>query len=309
MAELNVIKFSNELQKQLFPDNAFYKKSRVESGIAINATSVEIPIAGDLDPAGAGEPSLPLAVKVKTDTKKSYPVTLLYTDPWLITRESEIVTNYNKHQETVEQLGGILNTRAADTAAYEWGPTTAARIAETTGDARPASLTGATGSRKRLTKADVISVNKMFEKMNLNIPGGKFGLITPDMHEDLLLIDQFVDYDKTGNKTKLEQGFIGKLLGIEFFVRWNDVLGSSGLHYSSANVKKVNGDVAATDCAAGLFWHSAYTRHAEGNAHTSINRDKAEYLGGTLMSSTVRFGATQNRSDEKGVIALIEDNA
>jgi hypothetical protein len=56
-----------------------------------------------------------------------------------------------------------------------------------------------------------------------------------------------------------------------------------------------------------LFWHSAYVRHAEGNAHTSIDRDKPEYLGGSLIASMVRFGATASRLDQKGVVALIED--
>jgi hypothetical protein len=117
-----------------------------------------------------------------------------------------------------------------------------------------------------------------------------------------------VDYDKTGNESRLKEGFIGKLLGFEIMERWNETLGSVGVHYSATNVKKDNGDVAVTDSPAAIFWNSSYTRHGEGNAHTSINRDKAEYLGGTVMSSTVRFGATISRPDEKGVIALVEDN-
>ena len=46
-------------------------------------------------------------------------------------------------------------------------------------------------------------------------------------------------------------------------------------------------------------------RHAEGNAKTYIDRDKPEYLG-TILNSKVRFGATKNRTDEKGVVTLVE---
>lgn len=312
MAELNLIKFSNELQKQLFPDNVFYKKSRTDSDIAIDAVSVEIPIAGDIDAAHSGAPkSLPLQVKLKEDVKKSYDIELLYTDPVMITRESEIVTNYGKFNETVQQLAGALNTKAADVAAHAWGPTLAGHFVVSTGTAtRTTSLVGATGTRKRIVLADMINVLTLMRKFNLNLPGGMFGLITPDMHEDLLLIPEFVDYDKTGNSTKLEMGYIGKILNIELMIRWNETLGSAGLHYSNAGtpVKKANGDVATTDRAAALFWHEAFVRHAEGNAHTSIDRDKPEYLGGTVLSSTVRFGATVNRTDERGVVALLENN-
>jgi hypothetical protein len=309
MAEINVIKFSSDLQKQLFPENSFYKKSKVDSDIAIDATAVHLPIAGDVGEAHSGAPvSLPLQVQLKSDESKSYNVGLLYTDPVMITRESEIVTNYGKWNETIMQLAGSLNTKAADVIANIWGPTAAARFVKTTGGNRTTSLVGATGTRKRIILADMVGVLTALRKQNLNIPGGFYGLITPDQHEDLLLIAEFVNYDKTGNTTKLEKGYIGNILGIEIMVRWNETLGSIGLHYTNAStpVKKDNGVVAVTDCAAALFWHEAFVRHAEGNAHTSIDRDKPEYLGGSIMSSTVRFGGMINRTDEKGVVALVE---
>jgi len=311
MAEISKIKFSSDLQKALFPDNSFYKNSMKEDGIEVGVSSVEIPIAGNIAAASEGEPtSLPLQVSLKEDTKKTYDVKLLYAGPVLITRESEIVTSYPKFQETVNQFAGVINTKAADYAANAWGPTLLANMVLSTGANRAVSLVGATGNRKKFTKADIISVKMKLSKMNLILPGSLFGLVTPDQYQDLLEIAEFVDYDKTGNQSRLAEGYVGKILGFEIAMRWNDVLGSIGLHYSNAAsppIKKANGVVAATDRPAGLFWHSAYVRHAEGNAHTSINRDKAEYLGGSIMSSMVRFGATSSRLDEKGVVALIED--
>jgi hypothetical protein len=47
--------------------------------------------------------------------------------------------------------------------------------------------------------------------------------------------------------------------------------------------------------------------HAEGNARMNIDENRADYLGGTIMSATVRFGAAQMRADETGFFTLIED--
>jgi len=38
--------FSKELQKNLYPDNSFYKGCKVDEGVAINAETVEVPQAG-----------------------------------------------------------------------------------------------------------------------------------------------------------------------------------------------------------------------------------------------------------------------
>ena len=71
MAQISPIKFSKELQKQLFPENAFYKFSRTETGIGASVENVEIPVAGDVGTAKSGDPvSLPLPILERTDTKK-----------------------------------------------------------------------------------------------------------------------------------------------------------------------------------------------------------------------------------------------
>ena len=45
MTQISVKKFSAELQKQLFPENEFYKKSRTETGIGASVESVDIPVS------------------------------------------------------------------------------------------------------------------------------------------------------------------------------------------------------------------------------------------------------------------------
>ena len=91
MAQISPIKFSKELQKQLFPANEFYLKSKTETGIGTDVENVEIPVSGNVGAAKSGDPeTLPLQVKTREDSLKSYPVEQLYTDPYMVRREEEI---------------------------------------------------------------------------------------------------------------------------------------------------------------------------------------------------------------------------
>ena len=67
--------------------------------------------------------------------------------------------------------------------------------------------------------------------------------------------------------------------------------------------------VAATDNAAAIFWDKSLVRSALSPIKASIDRDLAAYAGGDLYYTEARFGATIRRSDEVGVVALVEDNA
>ena len=152
MAQISPIKFSKELQKELFPDNSFYKKSRVETGIGASVESVEIPIAGDVGAAKSGNPTLPVPITAREDNKKSYSVEQLYTSPYVVTREEDIVLNYDKIKDLAQSLALSINTRAADIAATEWGATLASNIVRSTGStSRASDVTGTTGNRKRIS--------------------------------------------------------------------------------------------------------------------------------------------------------------
>ena len=70
MAEISPIKFSRELNKVLFPDNAFYKKSMTDEA---QYKTIEIPEAGVTGTASVGDyPTLPLTIQKRTDSKKFF---------------------------------------------------------------------------------------------------------------------------------------------------------------------------------------------------------------------------------------------
>lgn len=318
MAQISPKKFSTELQKQLFPDNSFYKKSRTETGIGPDVENVDIPVSGDVSAAKSGQPAtLPLTVETRQDSIQSYPVEQLYHKPVLVNREEQIVLNYNKLQDVAQACAMSLNTRAGNIAATNWAADPAVgNVLQMTGSARPSTVTGTTGNRTSIAKNDILAVRRAFNKMNLPNLGraSLFGLLTPEMVDDLLKIPEFVDYDKTGEVSKLLNGEIGFIAGFNLMMRNND-LGHAGVMYSEdatlASIVKrgVDEAIQATDNAAAIFWHASMVRHAEGNAATIINRDVPGYLGGAIIENVVRFGATFDRPDQKGIFTLIENNA
>ncbi len=315
MAEISPIKYSKELQKEIFPDNSFYKKSVRETGIADTTERVERPVQGSIGKAKSGVPkTLPLQVNVAKDDSDYYSTDLVYAPPILVDTPGEFALNYNKRQAKQQQQAGVINTRVGTIAAVNWGPTNAVQVLKTSGSSRASNVVAATGAvianRKAVVKADMIKVHNLLMRMNISgIQGGMFALVTADFYSDLLGIAEFVDYDKTGNTSKLEKGIIGRIMGIEIMTRATEDQ-STGLLYSSAYAKKaIDADVASADCPANLFWHERMVASAEGALKTSINPDRSEYLGSTIISSWTRFGASWARSDQKGVVALLEENA
>jgi len=305
MAQISPKHFSQDLAKQIFPDNVFYTKGFKDIA-AGNVDSVDIPIAGNIGEAGIGAPVLPLTIGVRTDDVKNYPLTQIYASPILVKREEDIVLNYNKQLDIVRAMGHAISTKAADYTANAWAPTVTGNKVMTTGTTRATTLIGATGNRKMILKADLLAVKQRFLKQNINLDG-LIGVVTPDQYNDILLIAEFIDFEKTGVESKLKEGIIGRILGIDIMVRWNDALGSIGVHYTSDGVtKKANGVVASTDAPSALFFQPNLVRYAEAFPETIINRKAAGYLGGTIIEALVRYGATLSRSDEKGVVALIE---
>ena len=305
MTQISKVAYSNELQKQLFPDNSFYKNSIQETGIAADAATFEIPNLSDVDEANQGAPNvLPLQVKVNTDDKVTGNMIELYCNPIVIKNEEEFVLNYNKRQNKQIQQAASLNTKAADIAAYNWLPTLAANKIESSGAARATNVVGLTGNRLAVTKDDILNVYAKFMRMNaLNVPGEMFGLLTPDAYADLLKIADFIDYQKTGNADMLAKGVIGKICGMNIMMRSKN--GHIGAWFTAANavVKAVN--TAATDRPVNLFWHSGMVCSAEAHPLTYVNENDATYLG-TVINSSVRFGAEKCRADQAGVIALAE---
>lgn len=310
MAEIRPTLYSSELQKQIFPDNSFYKKSIGESGVADTAERVEKPVQTAIGKAKEGKPNaLPLSVEVSTDSTKYYNTTLLYCAPLLVDSQSELLVNYNKRATKQMQQAAEINTKAAAYAVKHWRPSKPELILKTSGTGRASNVAGFTSNRKAVTKEDFLKVLNLMIRMNVSGMGGSwYGMVTADMYTDLLAIPEFVDYYKTGNEGKLKEGIIGRILGIDIFSRSTEE-GHNGVLYSGNAPQDGDATVKDSLLSGSLFWNDKMVCRAEGKLNTVVNANAPGYLGGTIIESFARFGADIIRDDQKGVIALLEDKA
>lgn len=310
MAEIRTTLYSSELQKLIFPDNSFYKKSIGETGVADKTEQVEKPVQTQISKAKEGKPSsLPLSVETSTDSTKKYNTTLIYCAPLLIDSQSELLVNYNKRQTKQEQQAAEINTKVAAYTVEHWCPKLEANILKTTGSARPSNVMGFTSQRKALTKNDLLKVLNLMMRMGVSGMGGNwYGMVTADMYTDLLAIPEFVDYYKTGNESRLKEGVIGRILGIDIFQRSTEE-GHNGVLYNGKTPLRGDADVKDSLLSGALFWNDKMVCRAEGRLRTIINAEAPGYLGGTIIESFTRYGADIIRNDQKGVIALLEDKA
>lgn len=310
MAEIRTTIYSRELQKLIFPDNSFYKKSIGEAGVADKTEQVEKPVQAPISKAKEGKPdSLPLSVETSTDSKKTYNTTLIYSKPLLIDSQSELLVNYNKRQSKMEQQAAEINTKVAAYTMAHWSPTKEANILKTSGTARASNIMGFTSQRKAVTKEDLLKVLNLIMRMGVSSMGGNwYGMVTADMYTDLLSIPEFVDYYKTGNESRLKEGIIGRILGVDIFQRSTEE-GHCGLLYNGRTPLSGDAEVKDSLLSGALFWNEKMVCRAEGRLRTVINENAPGYLGGTIIESFTRYGADIIRDDQKGVIALLEDKA
>ena len=320
MAEVRTIKFSSEFQKNLFPDNSFYLQSRKDTAPSPDVTSIEIPQATTPVPSTfgaiqAGQANLDVANKldprVRLNDKKSYDVNVFGTESTALQGIDLKTFSYEKRSELLQEHADVVNTQVANYAAIEFAQDTANTdliVKTTSTETRDSIVTGgATAPVKRIAKNDVFNVKRIFHRMNIpNVESGLYGLITPEQWQDLLLIPEFVDYDKTGMESKLKQGLVGKLLGFEFYVRQNEDL-NANVVYNETTLAKIayQGAVAATDTSAAIFWHRSLVRHTQGAVKLFLQSNNPIYKA-DVMSTDVRFGATKSRTDGRGVVSLVE---
>ena len=296
MSEVLLRLLSKDFQKNLYPDNAFYKMSKLDA-VGNGVKIVEIPIAGSV-PGTITDPAVfPLATVERVDLEQTYSLSEIATEPTLLRFSNEMITAYDKRAELIEDHKMAIQTQVARAIVQAWAPASTALVTSGT-STRAASAPSATGNRKKMVKADFLQV---FTAMNLdNIPddGNRYGLLCPEMYEDLLDVADFIDYNKTGNTDAISKGILGEIVGIKIMKR-----SSMPIYDTSGNLKAIGAAGATTDNLSSIFWHRSFVRHAETPAKVFMDLDKPQYLG-SIFNVSVMTGGVKSRTDGKGVYAV-----
>lgn len=260
---------------------------------------VHIPQAGTSPEVIKNRTSLPATVTKRTDVDITYAIDEYTSDPVKISNAETCELSYDKRNSVLLDTKNALNETVGVTMLANWAPSTAGRKIYTTGDPVPAHLDGATGTRKKITLADLKTAQKLMNKDNVPTEG-RYAMLDADMYDqftDQLTESQSRDFSRAYDE---KTGVVGKLFGFNILQR-SHVLAYTG----AGNVKTPGAEGAATDNAAALCWHTASVERALGEVKFYEDLNNPQYYG-DIYSALVRVGGRIRRKDCKGVIAIVQ---
>lgn len=296
MAEQLKKLFSKEIQENLFPANEFYTQSIQDSTSSPDVGIVQIPQSGASPVVISSPSSFPLTAAQRTDDVVEYSLTHLATTPTHILNVNEAVLSYSKRESVLFNHKETLNTAVAGLLATSWAKTGTSNILTTTGGSRASSFGGA--AKKAVVYADILNLKKQFDRDNIGVDG-RCMLVSPEMHEDMLKIEEFISFD-FNNKKPIVEGAIGYILGFSVFMRSRSVV------YDNANAKiAYTATPATTDRDSILAWQKNYVRRAMSSVRVYLDIDNPLYLG-SILSAELRAGGTKGRTDAKGCYSLVQ---
>lgn len=308
-AELFKQAFESDITKQLFASNSFIKNSKDDSAW-INGAQVNLPHSGAAPSTAVDRSSFPATISKIADSASQYRIKTVSSDPTHIEWTDELVTNFNKRATVVSLHGDALNDMIADMILHGWAQggdsenSWAAKpsLVRTSGTARAAGSPSATGTRKAVTLADILAVRSRLNKDNVS-QNGRIAVITADMLDDLLNIEQFQNSDYNASKplnSMNDESF--SWMNMRWYVRSKtNVFSNAG----TPALKAVGAAGATTDNGSALFFQKDFVRRAEGSVKSFYNEGVAEMYG-DVLSAAVRVGAIGARTNGLGIVNLVE---
>lgn len=297
--------WAKDIQDNFYQNNEFLQKS-TDHSMWVNFKTVHIPQSGAASTVEKNRAILPAAIGSRTDTELTYNLNEYTIDPILITNLEEIQISYSKRASIMYNINEAIKYTVATQTLYSWAPSGASRIVSTSGSTSTSNLphSTATGSRKMLTISDLTKVKQIMDADNVP-QTGRCLLIPAYMYNIDLLNISGVNQAYGFGQPVLPNGVVARIMGFDIYIR-PDVL-----VYDNANViKAINGDgsltaAAATDQGAAIAYHPAFVATAMGAIKMFYRENDPVYYG-NVISGLIMHGASKLRTDQKGIVALIQ---
>ena len=295
-----------DIKEQLFKPNPFMSRA-TDHSMYVNYKTVHVPQAGTAQTVKKNRSVLPATISQRTDSELTYSLNEYTSDPILLTNIEELQINYAKRQSVLGQTNAKLSEVTANQTLYAWAPSGASRQVRTTGSAsaiyNPHAT--ATGTRKAITLADIASARAILDKDNVPLEGRVLVMTADIYNNQFLAISNVQQYLSYGQAT-LPTGVVNKIFGFDIMIR-PTVLMYDNTATPLLETIDEEGETtdAAADNAACLAYHPNFVCHALGDIKVFADEDKPEYYG-SIFSSLVMHGASKLRTDQKGVVAIIQ---
>lgn len=294
----------NTIQENFFPDDSFAVHSVDDSQFVSNKT-VHIPNAGA--PSGVkinridAQKGSNAGTAKRTDNDLTYDIDELTTDPVYIPNIETVELSYDKRQSVLANDRQQLQDTAHQNLLYRWY--VKGNAIETTGSARAAHTSAtATGTRKAITKADVLALDIQFNKNNVPVKD-RFLLLDAVMYADLLDALTGTELSAFLASANAQEGIVGKLFSFNVMMR-SQVLKCK----ANKDLLMFSETAIAAECAVGLAWQKTCVSRALGELKMFDTTDDPTWYG-DIYSFLLRTGGSPRRYDKLGIIPLVEVSA
>ena len=321
--EARVTMYSAEIAKYFNPDNSFLKFSKQDSRFAGKGKTMKLPQSAgnptvtkgkfNAETLANGDHSATGTVTVRRNTNKTYTIEYFGTDPQVINFPEETELSYNSRQDMLEAHANAIQNEIADYAIIEWAldDNTEGYIIDSTGTQRLSEVDSATNVLG-IAKKDINNAVAILKSQKLPKGSKLYALPTPQQYNDLVK-ELDIDYLKGGFTKMVEDGIVGKIGGVfildprisdagNYNVLYDTQTGGAGTYTKIALGGAVDG---TTDANAMPIWSDKLMYRAEGSPKVYSWMNSPIYKG-DVYASEVRFGATRGRSDNKGIVMIVE---
>lgn len=292
---------TTDLAENLYPDN-----TAITVGVNDNQfisgegkyARVVLPQSGAKPNVQIDREVIPAQVSKRKDTTISYDLRELTSDPAHISLKNQLFNNYNYRDSVLRDHTLQIRTKATELILATWAPTQSGRKIPTTGSATAATLQGASGNRKMITRNDLLEAIMLLEDEEVSMDG-MIWLMPTRMHKQLFKMDEFIDNTKFANPD-VKGGQIGMLFGIPIYTR------SRVMRYdNSGAVKDWEQTAASSDNNAIMLFNRNYVRYAMGLEQV-LYQEKNPTTYGDILSAMAYAGGSKRYEKEIGVVSIVE---
>ena len=305
---LNKEQWASDIQENLFKDNAILQRAVNHDGW-INNKTVHVPQAGANPSITKNRTSFPATIGQRTDTDLTYDVDAYYLDPIMIEKGQEAkFLAYDKRMSVLNQQIATMDEYITNNVLYKWAPSGAATQVRTTGSTDALALApSATGTRKAITLADIQKAKAILDSQNVP-QAGRILLMQSDIYNSHFLSISNIAQAYAFGQATLPSGVVGRIMGFDVMIRSTVVVydntgtpiikavGSNGAPSSEAT----------SDNMACLAYHPNFVCRAIGSVDVNINENAPGFYGSTIIESLQHLGAAKLRTDQKGIVAIIQ---
>ena len=297
-----------DIQENLFANNEFINRA-TDHSMWISNKTVHVPQAGANPSVKKNRTVLPAAISQRTDTDLTYDMAEYTTDPILLTNLEELQINYAKRQSVLSQHVATLGDVIGNQTLYAWAPAGAGTYRKTTGSAVSSALAPtATSTRLAITLADIAAAKGILDSQHVPQSGRVLVMPSDIYNAQMLAISDFVQAQSYGT-SGLPSGAVGRIFGFDIVLRPSVVVYDNS---GTPALKAVDADgtpttEATTDNMACLAFHPSFVCKAMGTTDVFYDEDKPEYYG-SVFSALVMHGAAKLRTDQKGIVAIVQAN-